>query len=59
MALARSGWPGAVSKWLRGRGSKWAEGGEDRSGEPEVAKALAVPDSLDVGSVHVQRRTLS
>ena len=39
MALARSGWPGVV----RGRGSKWERGGKDRSGEPEVAEAVAVP----------------
>ena len=58
MALARSGWPGAVSKWPRGHGSKWANEGEDRSGEPEVAKEVAVLNSLDAGTERVQRRTL-
>ena len=50
-----------VSKWRRRRNSKWADGGEDRSGEPEVAEAVdavAVPDSLDAGTKRVQRRTL-
>ena len=41
-----------------GIGSKWADGEEDRGGEPEVAEAVDVPDSLDVGTEHVQHRTL-
>ena len=41
-----------------GTGSKWAGGGEDRSGEPEVAEEVAVLNSLDAGTEHVQRRML-
>ena len=33
-------------------------GGEDRSGEPEVAVVAATLDSLDAGTGHVQRWTL-
>ena len=33
-----------------GTGSKWVDGGEDRSGEPEVAEEVAVLASLDAST---------